>query len=244
MQKIAGLKSHVPASNNGPAECQDLMALDFKSQIFQAFAQIPSYSEWLLHADLTPTYNYQRRALKILQWRMPDKPWRLKCPTHLIYLEHLNNAFPDARFVMTHRDPSDVMLSVIDVYEDIVSKFTDHTDTHYLAELNIRHWSEGMQRALKFRDAGNDARFYDISFRAMQNDPIGEVRGLYRWLGEPVSEVFEHGMARWWTQNAESREPKPQRDPAAYGVDLDQLRPLFADYVARMNRWTTRSRNV
>ena len=32
---------HVPVDVHGPMECLDLMALDFKSQIFQAFAQIP-----------------------------------------------------------------------------------------------------------------------------------------------------------------------------------------------------------
>ncbi len=191
MQRAAGLKTHVPSGTDAPAECLDLMALDFKSQIFPAFAQIPSYSDWLINADLTSTYLYERRALKLLQWRMPEKSWRLKCPTHLIYLKELNNAFPDARFVMTHRDPSDVMLSVIDVYSDICGKFTDHLDIHYQAELNIRDWSEGMKRALAFRDSPaaldrNDARFYDIHFRAMHNDPIGEVRGLYDWLGEPV----------------------------------------------------------
>ena len=240
MQRTAGYKAHVPGGEDAPAECQDLMALDFKSQIFIAFAQIPSYADWLLDADLTSTYLYERRALKLLQWRMPKKAWRLKCPTHLIYLDHLNKAFPDARFVMTHRDPADVMLSVIDVYADIVGRFTDHLDIAYLAELNIRQWSEGMQRALAFRDAGNNHRFYDIHFRAMHNDPIGEVRGLYRWLGEPVTEAFETGMARWWQENSENREPSSRKDAAAYGVDLNQVRPLFSDYVARMTAWTNR----
>lgn len=244
MQKAAGLKAHVPAGADAPAECQDLMALDFKSQIFQAFAQIPSYSAWLLDADLTSTYQYQRRALKILQWRMPEKPWRLKCPTHLIYLEHLNHAFPDARFVMTHRDPADVMLSVIDVYADIVGKFTDHLDMRYLAELNIQHWSEGMKRAIAFRDARNHARFYDIHFRAMHEHPIEEVRGLYRWLGEEVTDVFAERMARWWQQNADNREPSSHKDPKSYGVDLDQLRPLFADYVNRMTGWIKRTQQL
>ena len=32
------------------------MALDFKAHYFQAFAHIPSYSRWLLDADLTSTY--------------------------------------------------------------------------------------------------------------------------------------------------------------------------------------------
>ena len=51
---VAGSRHHVPADVHGPMECLDLMALDFKSQIFQAFAQIPSYSEWFVDkADFT-----------------------------------------------------------------------------------------------------------------------------------------------------------------------------------------------
>ena len=238
-QRATGLRSHVPTGEAAPAECLDLMALDFKSQIFQAFAQIPSYSEWLLDADLGSTYLYERRVLKLLQWRCTEQPWRLKCPTHLIYLEFLNRAFPDARFVMTHREPTEVILSVAEVYCDIASRFSDHVDKHYMAELNIRQWSEGMQRALAFRDAdANDARFYDIDFRAMHDDPIGEVRGLYHWLGEPISKRFEDAMDVWWKDNLADREPGLNRDPAAYGVDLEQVRPLFSDYSERAALWT------
>lgn len=233
-----GLKRYVPASATGPAECQEFMALDFKSHLFQAFAQIPSYSEWLLDADLTSTYRYERRVLKLLQWGFPGKPWRLKCPTHLLFLEHLDRAFPDARFVMTHRDPTDVILSVTQLYADYVGKLSDKVDLHYLGRLNVQHWSTGMERALAFRDSGNEARFYDIHFRAMQRDPVGEVRGLYDWLGEPVTGTFEAGMIRWWKDNAENREPSVYLDAATYGLDLDQVRPLFADYSARMASWT------
>jgi hypothetical protein len=241
-QRATGLKSHVPTGETAPAECQDLMALDFKSHIFQAFAQVPSYSDWLLDADLTSTYHYERRVLKLLQWGCPERPWRLKCPTHLVYLEHLNRAFPDARFVMTHREPTEVILSVAEVYCDIAGRFTDRVDTHYLAELNIRHWSEGMKRALVFRDAGdNDARFFDIDFRAMHEDPVGEVRSLYAWLGEQVSEEFESGMVTWWKENSYNREPDGTRDRATHGVDLEQVRPLFAEYSKRAALWTDRS---
>jgi len=104
--------SHTPTGIDGAMECQDLMALTFGSQTFQAFAQIPSFSEWLIDADLTATYLYEKRALKLLQWGEKPRPWRLKAPTHMLYMDALNTAFPDARFVMTHRDPTDVMLSV------------------------------------------------------------------------------------------------------------------------------------
>jgi hypothetical protein len=215
-------------------ECLDLMALDFKSQIFQAYTQIPSYSAWLVdRADFTSTYRYERRVLKLLAWGEPVRPWRLKSPAHVLSLDYLDRVFPDARFVMTHRDPTDVILSVADVYADIVGGFTDHLDRRYLGELNVHQWSIGMDRAVKFRDGGAEHRFFDIDFRAMQADPIGEVRRLYDWLGEPVTDEFETRMHAWWAENAGKREPHTHADPEAFGLDLDAIRPLFAHYVER-----------
>ncbi|CAA0130382.1 Uncharacterised protein [Mycolicibacterium vanbaalenii] len=228
----AGSRHHVPNDLQGPMECLDLMALDFTSQIFQAFAQVPSYSAWLLErADFTSTYLYQRRVLRLLQWGQPTRPWRLKSPAHMLSLQYLDHVFPDARFVMTHRDPTDVLLSVADVYADIVGGFSDNVDHRYLGDLNVTQWSVGVNRTLDFRTAGRDDRFYDIDFRAMQHDPIGQVRGLYGWLGEPVSEAFENGMRDWWDDNAQNREPHPKADPQVFGLDLPTIRPRFARYV-------------
>ena len=84
-----------------------------------------------------------------------------------------------------------MILSVADVYADIVGSSATELDRHYLGQLNVEHWSIGMNRALEFRDGGAGERFYDIDFRAMQDDPIGEVSGLYAWLSEPVGEEFE-----------------------------------------------------
>ncbi|HXS86199.1 MAG TPA: sulfotransferase [Mycobacterium sp.] len=229
-----GSRAHVPTGTHAPMECLELMALDFKSHIFQAFAQIPSYSAWLVDkADLTSTYAYQRRVMKLLSWGEPVRPWRLKSPSHVLWLDALNEIFPDARFVMTHRDPTDVILSVADLYADIVGGFTDHLDRRYLGQLNVDHWSIGIGRATRFRAAGADKRFYDIDFRAMQDDPIDQVRGLYAWLGEPVSDEFADRMRTWWLEAAAEREPSTPADPVAFGIDVDKVRPLFADYVAR-----------
>lgn len=243
LRVVAGSRHHVPVDVHGPMECLDLMALDFKSQIFQAFAQIPSYSQWFADkADFTSTYLYERRVLKLLAWGEPTRPWRLKSPAHVMSLDYLDRIFPDARFVMTHRDPTDVIVSVADVYADIVGGFTDHLDRPYLGKLNVNQWSVGMERTVKFRDGGAEHRFYDIDFRAMQADPIGEVRRLYAWLGEPVNDEFEARMRTWWTENSDKREPHTHTDPEAFGLDLQAIRPLFASYVDHSRRWVTHER--
>jgi hypothetical protein len=234
------LAALVPSAPTGPMECQELMALDFRAHYFPAFAHLPSYTEWLIDADLTSTYRYERRALQLLQWGEPRRPWRLKCPSHLLWLDALDSVFPDARFVMTHRDPTDVMVSVADVYLEVGKQFSDDLDLPYLGRLNVDQWVTGMERLLAFRDAGRDDRFFDIDFRAMQADPIGEVRRLYEWLGEPVTTEFETGMKRWWAENAENREQNVHPEPEAFGLDLDEVRTRFATYTARMHEWTGR----
>jgi hypothetical protein len=239
--EMVGTRYHVPADIHGPMECHELMALDFKSHIFQSFAEIPSYSEWLVGpADLTSTYRYQRRVMKLLQWGEPQRPWRLKCPSHVLWLDALDNVFPDARFVMTHRDPTDVILSVADLYADIIGSFSAEINRPYIGTLNVEHWSLGMERALRFRADGAEDRFYDIDFRAMQSDPIGEVTGLYAWLGAPLGAEFEARMQSWWAQAAAEREPSSHADPLAFGIDINEVRPRFARYVDSARQWTAR----
>lgn len=241
--EIVGTRRHVPFDVHGPMECHELMALDFKSHIFLSFAQIPSYADWLVsEADLSTTYAYQRRVLKLLQWGEPERPWRLKAPSHVLFLRGLDAAFPDARFVMTHRDPADVLLSVADLYADIIGGFTDHIDRPYIGRLNVAHWSLGMDRVLEFRDGGADHRFYDIDFRAMQADPTGQVAGLYAWLGEPVTAEFDARMREWWTTAAAERDPSTHADPKQFAIDLAQVRPRFGRYVDRATRWCAHER--
>jgi Sulfotransferase family len=239
--EMVGTRYHVPADIHGPMECHELMALDFKSHIFQSFAEIPSYSEWLVGpADLTSTYRYQRRVMKLLQWGEPQRPWRLKCPSHVLWLDALDNVFPDARFVMTHRDPTDVILSVADLYADIIGSFSAEINRPYIGALNVEHWSLGMERALRFRADGAEDRFYDIDFRAMQSDPVGEVTGVYAWLGAPLGAEFEARMQSWWAQAAAEREPSSHADPLAFGIDINEVRPRFARYVDSARQWTAR----
>jgi hypothetical protein len=235
------LAALVPSTPTGPEECQDLMALSFQSHYFQAFAHIPSYSAWLRDADLTATYQYEKRVLKLLQWGMPSRPWRLKCPSHLLWLDALDTVFPDARYVMTHRDPADVMVSVADLYCEVAKQFSAGVDPRYMGRLNVDHWTVAMERLLEFRTVGRNDRFYDMSFTDVQRDPIGEVRKLYDWLGEPVTDDFELGMLRWWDEHAAKRDENVHPDPPVFGLDLDEVRRGFDAYTAQMSAWTQKA---
>lgn len=235
------LAALVPSTATGPRDCQMLMGMDFKAPFFYAFACIPSYANWLLYeADLDSAYFYMRRVLKLLQWGGPRKPWRIESPAHLQFIDSLNAAFPDAKFVMTHRDPVEVMVSGANINLEVVQMFNDKIDTTYIGDLMTEYWSVGVQRMMEFRDHNGSDRFFDIDFRTMQKEPIGEVCSLYAWLGAPFTAEFEAGMRSWWAENSANRVPNVYPDPSTFGLDLDKIRSLFSAYAGRFPEWTSR----
>jgi hypothetical protein len=88
-----------------PNECGVSMRLSFLSQHLTAYFQVPTYTNWLFGADQTPAYRYHKRLLKLLQWKNPRENWLLKDPAHQSFLPTLFEVFPDARVIVTHRDP-------------------------------------------------------------------------------------------------------------------------------------------
>jgi hypothetical protein len=56
-----------------------------------------------------------------------------------------------------------------------------------------------------------------------------------------VTDAFEAGMAAWWHEHAENREQSVHPEPTEFGIDLDEVRGLFTDYVARLDGWTRRA---
>ncbi|MEQ9462245.1 MAG: sulfotransferase [Haliea sp.] len=97
---------------NIPNECIVAMSCTFLTENLPGQYQIPGYNKWFYQQDLDYAYSYYRRMLKLLQWRNPRRHWLLKAPSHLGNLPVLFRTFPDARVVITHRDPIVAQASV------------------------------------------------------------------------------------------------------------------------------------
>lgn len=228
------MKQMVPSTATSPVECQMFMAMDFRSQLFQASAHIPRYVEWLNHeADLVPTYRFVKRVLKLLQWRCPPTRWRLKNPSHTLFIGALAEVFPDARFWMTHRDVASVVPSVADLYYELSKAYSDAVDKHWLGTVTADFCELGMRRMIAFRDAGNERRFFDIHFAPFQQDPFPVIAALYAFLGEELTPEARARMARWRRDTPRDKHGEHRYDAADYGLDKAALRERFRFYSER-----------
>jgi len=153
-----------------------------------------------------PAYRYEKRVLKVLQWKQGPTRWWLKSPTHSLFLAQREQVFPETRYVMTHRDVSKVLPSVADLYTVMLGFMNEGIDPIAVGELNVDQWGTALDRMLAYRegsgrDGSRDAQFFDIGFNAFQADPIAQIRGLYDWLGTELTPEVEAAMVAWREEN-------------------------------------------
>jgi hypothetical protein len=225
----------LPSSATGPQECLLIMALEFRSQVFEGMALIPTYTRYLLSCDMEPAYRYHQRVLRLLQWHCPPTRWWLKTPSHMSSIDALDAVYPDARFVMTHRDIGAVLPSVCAVKDALSTPVTERVDRLALGRHEVELWQESLRRLIEFRDAGNDHRFYDVKFADVQRDPVAAMERLYAEMGDEFTDDTRTRMAEWWAAESADRRQGARPDAAAFGLDPTTLREQFAFYHDRFD---------
>lgn len=176
-----------------PVECAVVLAQHFVSVSLSMCFNVPDYDEWLLAADARPAYAYHRQVLQVLQSEYVGR-WHLKSPVHCCFVDVLWETYPDARFVVTHRDPVKVVASVLSLVESLSGTFSDADHHDYIAD----HWpllvAEMCTRLLDFRDRHPDTPFHDMPYDQLVRDPVGAVRDMYRSFGRQLSSVAAEAM--------------------------------------------------
>ncbi len=217
----------------GPTECQDLLGMEFRTTHFDGMAHVPSYTAWVLDCDMVPAYRYHRRVLRLLQWHCPPRLWHLKTPVHMLALDALDAAYPDARFLWTHRDPAEVLGSVCSLVAYVRSWVSDRDDSAALGAQQVALWSEALRRAMAFRDTVGEDRFADIAFAPLNADPVAAVGDAYGRLGLELSDEAARRIGAWSTENPQGSHGVHEYALDDFGITPDGVRHAFGFYSDR-----------
>ncbi len=225
------MKSLYNSEATAATECQDLMGMSFRTFHFDGVVRVPGYLAWLMDCDMRETYTYHRRVLKLLQWHCPPTLWHLKTPVHVFALDALVEAYPNAKFMWSHRDPAKVMASVCSLIRYVRSWSSDRDDPEELGAEQLDSWSEGIRRAMDFRKRVGDERFSDISFADLQADPVNTLAAGYRSLGLDFTDAAARSVELWAREHKPGARGAHDYDLADYGLTPDGVRERFAEYL-------------
>jgi hypothetical protein len=184
-----------------------------------------------MECDMRETYTFHRRVLKLLQWHCPPTLWHLKTPVHVFALDALVEAYPNAKFMWSHRDPAKVMGSVCSLIRYVRSWSSDRDDPEELGSEQLQSWSEGIRRAMEFRHRVGDDRFADIAFTDLQTDPVSTLAAGYQSLGLDFTDTTAHMVKQWAHEHKPGSRGPHDYDLADYGLTPESVRERFADYL-------------
>jgi hypothetical protein len=225
-------RTQINSEPEAATECQDLMGMSFRTFHFDGVVRVPGYVEWLMHCDMRETYTFHRDVLKLLQWRCKPSLWNLRTPVHMFALDAFIEAYPNAKFLWSHRDPAKVLGSVCSLIGYVRSWSSDRNDPDELGAEQLAWWVEGIGRAMAFRKKFGDDRFVDVSFADLQTDPVNTVAKSYERLGLTFSDEARASVQRWLDGHKPGHRGTHMYDLADYGLTPDQVREAFSDYLA------------
>jgi hypothetical protein len=218
-----------------PDECNFGMRLGGRSMIYWAMAPTYSYLEWLLAQDLRETYQLYRKVLILRQLEAPGRRITLKCPHHLAWLPALTEAIPEARIVMTHRDPLQAVPSECKLVLALQGVGTRALDWRRTVAGNMSKVLCFARRAVEF-DAAPE-RLMHVSYRRLVRDPVETVRAIHARFGLPFEDAHATAIGRFAEQNRQHKHGRNVYSAEQFGVDLARVTDDYAPYRERFQAW-------
>jgi hypothetical protein len=225
-------KTMHPMGAQRAQECVSITAHDFTSMIYYVQFNVPTYDRWVCNSDMQSAFKWHRRFLQVLQWKCPGRRWALKSPQHMWHLEYVHREYPDALFVQTHRDPVKTVISMSNLSATLQGLGSDHANLPEVAAYYAGALAQGYNNTVAYRQSGKlpDAQVVDLYFRDFMADQVGTVRRAYAHFGLDLSDQAAATMQAFLDDNPADKFGRHLYQLADTGLDLEQLRALFANY--------------
>lgn len=216
-----------------PVECLVPMTPHFVTLSLSLVFPVPSYTRWVRDTDHAPVYRWHERVLRLLQSGGVRGRWQLKSPQHAIAIEALAAQYPDARFIVTHRDPATCVASTANMARAFGNTFANERPGSDYGPL----WADLLvamgDALLDFRSKHGDDRFIDVPYRGLTAQPVETVQRIYDALGEPLSEDASAAMRAHVGGAVQHRFGKHEYGWDDLGLHREQLDERFGAYRTR-----------
>lgn len=223
-----------------PTESIHLECLSFMSPPWlNLLGQVPSYNVYMAKRGPLLSYQYEKRVLKLLQWKNPRQHWVMKSPAHIQHLPEVLEVYPDAWFIFTHRDPIKALSSVVSLVGTLTWARSDHL---FMAgssfeQLAQAEGSAGMlNQVIDWVESGTipRERMCNVQYRDFIKDPLATARQIYEQCGIPLTAEGGAAMQTYMDKSPRSSRPAHRYDAGSAEL-IEQERRLYRRYQEYFN---------
>jgi hypothetical protein len=224
---------------DGPQECLAILDQTFVNPGLLWPMSGERYLKYLLHgADLRAAYEYHARVLKLLQWSAPPRRWTLKWPCHLLALDAIAEVYPDATFVVTHRDPVQALASNCSLAHMLRTGTDPDYDPQIIGRDMLNLVREHVDRLVAFDIAQAQtgrSSLVHVDYYRLVDSPETVMPDAFEAVGLEWTPVVEERIRTWRAENPKGKRGTHEYDLDDYGLDRDMVAEAFSYYVDRFD---------
>jgi len=204
----------------------ELQALDFSSYLLEWLALAPKWRDYYLGHDQSGTYAYLKKGLQVLTFLKGPNRWVIKCPQHMEQLPVLRATFPDATYVITHRDPVASIRSTLSMWLYASRVLRTRTDPEEPKGYWIDRYRTLLGRCVRDHAVLPAKQTVDVYFHQWIRDPDVILGEIYEKAGIPLDAATIAALHKYHADN----------DPGVKGrvvFDLERHFAITADEIRR-----------
>jgi len=221
---------------DGSDECHAFLQQSYGAAGLQNLFQVPSYFDYIMDGlDLVETYKIHKRQLQLLQWKSPRKPWALKYPNHVIAMNEILTVYPDARFVMTHRDPVQTLASIAKMTFSLRGMRMSKVDPAVVGRDMLHFVQRHIDRIMAFDHGPLGGRVVHVDYYALIADPVEQMRRIHAGIGIETPDDIAAAVGAWHSANPKNARGRNEYTLEQWGLVDAAVAEQFAPYMRRFN---------
>ncbi|WP_159981332.1 MULTISPECIES: sulfotransferase [unclassified Novosphingobium] len=223
--------------DDGSEECHAFLEQGYAAAGFFNLYDVPDFFDFLMdEVDLDAVYAVHRRQLQLLQWKSSPRRWALKYPNHVIALEALERTYPGARFVMTHRDPVQLLASISKMTLALRSaRYAQPVDPHKVGRQMTLFVRRHIDRILAHARSAAGERVTHVDYYRLQADAAGVIGEVHERLGLDTPDRVGSAIASWHRDNPKNARGANDYALEQFGIDAGEVTDLFSDYISHFD---------
>jgi hypothetical protein len=212
----------------------ELQALDFSSYLIEWMVLAPKWRDYYLSHDQSGTYAYLKKGLQVLTFLKGPNRWVIKCPQHMEQLPVLHKTFPDATYVITHRDPVGSIRSTLSMWLYAARILRTKIDPEEPKKYWIDRYVTLLSRCVRDHDCLPSAQTVDVYFHQWLKNPDAILAEIYRKADIPLDESTLTTLHKYHADNDPGVKGRVvfnlERD---FGITAEEIRQSFQFYFDR-----------
>jgi hypothetical protein len=231
--QVAGFEALHLIDADGPEECHAFMEHSYAAAGSFNLFDVPSYFDFLMTSlDLAAAYRTHQRQLQLLQWRMPQPRWALKYPNHVIAMDRILEVYPDARFVMTHRDPVQTLASIAKLSFTLRgTRYDRPVDPQRVGAQMFDFVKRHIDRIMTFCASPQGNRVAHVDYYRAIDNPATAMADVHIALGIDSPPAVRAAVDEWHRRNPKGARGANPYALETFGLNADEVAERFSDYM-------------